>query len=114
MKSNKQSKENEDWMVKLIEGNTSYKVQREYRFHDKRRWRFDAAIPELMLAFECEGGTWTGGRHVHPIGYEKDLEKYNTALMLGWAVYRFVPRMLNQGWVEKVFEKEEYKEFTKK
>src|SRR5687768_16750315 len=29
-----------------------------------RRWRFDFAWPELKVAVECDGGTFTGGRHV--------------------------------------------------
>ena len=93
----------EDQMVEKIMASTSYKVEREYRFHPVRRWRFDAAIPEIMTAFEMEGGHWSAGRHVRPAGFESDLEKYNTAALLGWKVYRFVPRMLNQGWIEKVF-----------
>lgn len=96
----------EDQMVEMIKASTTYKVEREYRFHPVRRWRFDAAIPELMIACECEGGTWAGGRHIRPAGFEADLEKYNTATLLGWSVYRFVPRMLNQGWIQNIFEKE--------
>lgn len=96
----------EDQMVEMITAATSYKVEREYRFHPTRRWRFDAAIPELMIAAELEGGHWSNGRHVRPAGFEADLEKYNTAALLGWSVYRFVPRMLNQGWIEKIFDKE--------
>lgn len=96
----------EDQMVSMVEAATTYKVEREFRFHQTRRWRFDCAIPELMVALEMEGGVWSGGRHVNPLGFEKDLEKYNTATMMGWAVYRLVPRMLNQGWIEKIFDKE--------
>ena len=29
----------------------------EYRFHETRRWRFDFAYPEQLLAIEVEGGT---------------------------------------------------------
>lgn len=102
----------EDYMVELLEAKfVGFIVQREYRFDKpigdakQRRWRFDAAIPELNLAFELEGAVWSKGRHVQPAGYEKDLEKYNTALLQGWAVYRFVPRMLNQNWIEQIVEK---------
>ncbi len=93
----------EDLMVDMIKAQTNYEVVREHRFHPVRRWRFDAAIIELKTAWECEGGTWSGGRHVNPAGYEKDLEKYNTAALMGWTVYRLVPRMLNQGWIETIF-----------
>jgi hypothetical protein len=92
----------ETQMIEMIKESTSYKVEREYRFHPTRRWRFDAALPDLMTAFEMEGGTWSGGRHIRPAGFEADLEKYNTATLMGWKVYRFVPRMLNQGWIDRI------------
>lgn len=106
------NKDWEDYMVELIKANTSYPVVRELSFHipgigeKKRRWRFDAAIPDLMVAMELNGGNWVGGAHIRPAGYEKDIEKYNTATMQGWKVYKLVPRMLNQGWVEKILEME--------
>lgn len=96
----------EDYMYELITSQTKLIVEREFRFHDVRRWRFDCAIPTNKLAFECEGGTWSGGRHVNPAGFEKDLEKYNTATLMGWRVYRLVPRMLNQDWIERILENE--------
>lgn len=70
---------------------------REYRFHGFRRWRFDFAWPELKLAAEVEGGTWTGGRHTRGSGFEKDCEKYNSATALGWKVYRFTSGMIIDG-----------------
>jgi len=30
--------------------------EREYRFHPRRKWRFDAAWPDAKLAVEVEGG----------------------------------------------------------
>jgi hypothetical protein len=62
--------------------------EREYSFHDKRRWRFDFAWPDLMLAVEIEGGTWSGGRHTRGAGFRKDAEKYNTATIGGWRVLK--------------------------
>ena len=69
----------------------------EYRFHATRRWRFDYAVIEKLLAFECEGGVWTSGRHIRPTGFLKDMEKYNSAAMLGWRVFRFTPQMVKTG-----------------
>lgn len=71
--------------------------EREFRFHDTRRWRFDFAFPERKLAVEVEGGTYTNGRHTRGSGYEKDLEKYNEAVKLGWKVLRFSTGMVNKG-----------------
>lgn len=68
---------------------------REYRFHPKRLWRFDYALPALKLAIEIEGGTWSGGRHITPTGFLKDMEKYNTATSMGWSVLRFTPQNQN-------------------
>lgn len=66
----------------------------EYRFHPTRKWRFDFAYPDKKIALEVEGGTWVGGRHINPIGFQKDCEKYNEAAKMGWKVYRCTPKML--------------------
>ncbi len=57
----------------------------EYRFHPTRRWRFDLAWPSVKLAVEIEGR----GRHQTFMGFAKDAEKYNAALLLGWRVLRY-------------------------
>lgn len=67
---------------------------REYRFHPTRRWRFDYAIPAHHIAIEVEGGVWTGGRHTSPKGFLGDMEKYNTATLMGWRVFRTTPQEL--------------------
>lgn len=54
-------------------------------------WRFDYAIPEHKIALEVEGGVWTGGRHIRPQGFLGDIEKYNTATLMGWKVFRVTP-----------------------
>jgi very-short-patch-repair endonuclease len=67
----------------------------EFRFHVDRRWRFDYAIPDLKIAIEIEGGIWQYGRHNHPIGFSKDCEKYNTATLMGWIIFRLPDSEIN-------------------
>lgn len=67
----------------------------EHRFHADRRWRFDAAWPDLLVAVEIEGLVRRGpARHQTISGYTADAEKYNAATMLGWRVLRYTNRDL--------------------
>ena len=68
--------------------------EREHKFEAKRRWRFDYAWPQQMVALEVEGGVWTGGRHTRGAGFVKDMEKYNRAAVLGWRLLRVTPDKL--------------------
>lgn len=70
---------------------------KEYRFNPPRRWRFDYAWVDLLLAVEIEGGVWVSGRHVDPQGFLADLEKYNTATLMGWMVLRVDSGMVDNG-----------------
>lgn len=67
---------------------------KEYKFHPERKWRFDYAVPEHKIALEVEGGVWTSGRHTRPQGFLGDIEKYNTATLMGWRVFRTTPTEL--------------------
>ena len=66
----------------------------EFRFHPVRKWRFDFAWPDQMIALEVEGGLWVRGRHNRASGFLKDMEKYNTAESMGWHVFRTTPKEL--------------------
>lgn len=70
---------------------------REHAFHNSRKWRIDFAWPIHFLGVEIEGGIWSGGRHTRGYGYEADLEKYNTALSLGWRIFRFSTDQVKKG-----------------
>lgn len=61
----------------------------EYRFHPVRRYRFDLAWPDKMIAVELEGGVWSGGRHTSGVGFTQDCCKYNLATLMGWRVLRY-------------------------
>jgi very-short-patch-repair endonuclease len=70
---------------------------REFRFAAPRRWRFDLCWPAHKVAVEVDGGTWTGGRHVRGEGYERDCEKFDEALLLGWLPLRVTTTMVDDG-----------------
>lgn len=74
-------------------------VEREYVFHPTRKWRFDFAIPELRIAIEVEGGTFSGKdtRHTTGMGHHEDCNKYNAAAMLGWRVLRYTAKHIASG-----------------
>lgn len=69
----------------------------QFRYSKARKWRFDFAWPEQMLAVEVDGGTWSGGRHTRGAGYEKDSEKLNAANLLGWTCLRYTSTMVRSG-----------------
>lgn len=71
--------------------------EKEYYFHKPRKWRVDWAFVKAKLAIEQEGGVWSGGRHVHPVGFLKDIEKYNQLTLDGWALLRFTPQQIMKG-----------------
>ena len=71
--------------------------EREYRFAPPRRWRFDLAWEGIKLAVECDGGTWSSGRHTRGAGFAKDCEKLNAAARAGWCVLRYTSEMINDG-----------------
>lgn len=85
-----------DLFILAVKQETGIILQKEYQFHPTRQWRFDYACPELMIAIEVEGGIHIRGRHVRPKGYMADMEKYNTATLLGWKVLRFSPKDVYQ------------------
>lgn len=79
--------------------------EQEFVFAYPRRWRFDFAWPEYLLAVEVEGGSYIGGRHSQGAGFHRDCEKYNEALLQGWRVLRVTPAHITSGeaihWVER-------------
>ena len=80
-----------DFFTLLCRSDLKVECVKEDKFHPTRKWRFDYAIPEHKIAVEVEGGVWTGGRHTSPKGFLNDMEKYNTATVMGWRVLRTIP-----------------------
>lgn len=71
--------------------------EKEVRFHEVRRWRFDYAWIGPKIAVEIEGGIWIKGAHTRGAHFLSDAEKYNVATAQGWRVFRFTPQQLKKG-----------------
>jgi very-short-patch-repair endonuclease len=76
---------------RIMKSTYNYNLIPEFKFHDTRKWRFDFALVNEKIAIEIEGGAYTNGRHTRGKGFIADMEKYNTATILGWKVLRYTP-----------------------
>jgi hypothetical protein len=73
--------------------------RREWRFHPERKWRFDYALGDFVdgqhwepnrIGIEIQGGFYRGvGGHNSINGMQRDMDKLNHAVMLGWRVLHF-------------------------
>lgn len=63
--------------------------EKEVVFHPERKWRFDFAIPSMMIAIEFEGIMSEKSRHTTVTGFSGDCTKYNEAVKLRWTVLRY-------------------------
>lgn len=73
-------------------GQTGIVWEREYVFHDQRRWRIDLMHLPSKVGVEIEGVVFFGqrkSRHQTAAGYMKDCEKYNAAIEAGFVVLRY-------------------------
>lgn len=66
-------------------------LEREFRFHPKRKWRADFAHVPSRTLIEIEGGIYVNGRHNRAAGFAADIEKYLEATLDGWRVIRLGP-----------------------
>lgn len=71
--------------------------EREHRFHDTRKWRFDIAFPVVKLAIEIDGGLFVDGGHSRGRARIKDMERDIAANLLGWLVVRMPPEWIKPG-----------------
>ena len=62
-----------------------------------RKFRFDMAWPDRMVAAELNGGNWTGGRHTRGLGHENDCVKLSLAAALGWRVLQATYKHADSG-----------------
>ena len=75
-------------LIAILEG-SGFAFVPEFRFDLKRKFRFDWAIPDLMVAVEYEGIFSEKSGHTTLSGYTKDVTKYNLATKRGWKVLRY-------------------------
>ena len=61
----------------------------EFMFSSERKFRFDWAVPQILVAIEYEGIFSEKSGHTTLSGYKKDVEKYNLATKLGWKILRY-------------------------
>ena len=75
----------------------------EFQFHPGRRWRFDFAFPDAMVAVEVQGGIWTRGRHTRGKALKAEWEKLNTAAIMGWRILYCEPSAVcSMAFIEQV------------
>lgn len=66
-------------------------LEREVLFHPTRKFRFDFCHRHTMTAIEIEGFG-----HQKRNRYTADLEKYNSAALLGWSLVRLTSSMITK------------------
>lgn len=63
----------------------------QLKFHPVRKWLFDFAWPDLLVAVEIQGAGKRGNKGGHQTheGMQNDCDKNNAALELGWRLIYF-------------------------
>lgn len=91
-------------MTSVLENTLAYHMRAvnlnptaEFVFHPTRKWRFDFAFPQELVAVEIEGGIFVKGAHTRGAHFRSDCEKYNAAVELGWSVLRYTDREIKRG-----------------
>lgn len=81
---------------------------RQARFDKKRQYKADFLFDAQKLIVEVQGGTWNGGRHVHPKGYEDDCERMILAQLNGFRIIYVTSDMVWDGralsWIIKLID----------
>lgn len=92
------------YFIKVCESLGMNGIIEEYRFNPPRRWRIDYYFT-VGLAVEIEGGIFAYGRHNRPIGFIKDMEKYNSITESGIYLLRYQPNKIDFEQIKRVYEK---------
>lgn len=78
----------EAWAATGLRGSD---IERQFRFHETRRWRLDFAFPSQRLGVEIQG---FGYGHQSQQGMSADAEKFNAATELGWRLLVYTTRQI--------------------
>jgi len=80
--------------------------EKEYIFHNTRKWRMDYAFVNVKLAIEIEGINPKGkSRHTTASGFIEDTVKYNSAAELGWTILRYVQKKVFYEQIKRVYDR---------
>ena len=84
--------------------------EKEYQFHESRRWRFDFCYIGIgqKIAIEYQGLNWKGGGnsgHQSIDGLRNDCAKFTEASLSGWTLILITAETVNNGqaveWVRR-------------
>jgi very-short-patch-repair endonuclease len=82
----------------------------EYKFHTKRKFRWDMAWVDQKLAVEVLGGIWIKGGHNTGKGITRDCEKLDEGVKLGWKVLQFTKEQIESGYAVEAIKEVLFKE----
>lgn len=82
--SGKEKKFIDDFLV-----STGFEIVRELKFSETRKFKFDWAIPSLMIYVEYEGLMSAKSGHTTIGGFSANCTKYNLATVAGWIGLRY-------------------------
>lgn len=87
---------------------------REFRFSDKGRWRFDFVWKERMVALEVDGGVFMKiSGHTSGRGVTSNIEKMNEAVLSGYTVIRATKAHMISGqmteWLKRALSEQDEK-----
>ena len=84
------------WQAALVQHGADLPIAvAEYHFFAPwRRWRFDYAFVDQLVAVELDGMAWQAGGGHH--NTDADREKQNSAASIGWRVLHFTSKALRE------------------
>ena len=83
--------------------------EREVRFHAQRRWRFDLAWKDRLIAVEYQGGVFNRqASHSSIGGLTRDYAKFTEASLAGWRLILVTAKTVESGeaidWITRAWQ----------